>query len=91
LLVIWHAFWGMNVRPTYAEISKKFGAERVDAMREICAAPARVSSGGRSRGDDLGTGIDVFNRMALVAIYLSTEAMDTSEALWITAQFLLQF
>jgi len=89
-LVIWHAFWGeASARPVYAEISEKFDAERVDAMREICAALLAASGRPVAEADDLGTGIDALTDGLWLRIYLSAEAMDTGQALRITAQFLV--
>jgi len=89
-LVIWHAFWGeANARPLYAEISDKHDAERVTAMRETCAALLAASGRSTDQAAELGAGIDALTDGLWLRIYLSTEAMDTTKALRITAQFLV--
>ena len=88
-LVVWHAFWGeANARPLYAEISEKYDAERAAAMRDICRS--LVARSGRPAPDaaELGIGIDALTDGLWLRIYLSTDALDTSQALRITAQFL---
>lgn len=88
-LVVWHAFWGeASARPLYAEISEKFDAERVAAMRETCAALLAASGRSAAEAHDLGTGIDALTDGLWLRIYLSTEVLDTSQALQITARFL---
>ena len=89
-LVVWHAFWGeAKARPLYAEISEKYDAERVTAMQNICAA--LLAASGRSAPDavDLGIGIDALTDGLWLRIYLSNDAMGTTQALRITAQFLV--
>ncbi len=88
-LVVWHAFWGeANARPHYAEISEKFDAKRVAAMQDICAALLTASGRSTEAAVELGTGIDALTDGLWLRIYLSTEAMDTTQALRIAARFL---
>jgi len=88
-LVVWHAFWGeANARPHYAEISEKFDARRLAAMQDICAALLAASGRSTEEAAELGIGIDALTDGLWLRIYLSTEAMDTAQALRIAAQFL---
>jgi AcrR family transcriptional regulator len=88
-LVIWHAFWGeASARPLYAEISDKYDAARVAAMREVCTALLAASGRTVAEAPELGDGIDALTDGLWLRIYLSTEAMDTTKALRITVLFL---
>jgi AcrR family transcriptional regulator len=88
-LVVWHAFWGeADARPLYAEISEKFDTERLVAMQDICAALLAASGRSTEEAAELGTGVDALTDGLWMRIYLSTEAMDTTQALRITARFL---
>lgn len=87
-LVVWHAFWGeASARPVFAEISERFDAARASAMQQACADLMAVS--GRSDGArEIGSGIDALTDGLWLRLYLSSEAMDRSEALGIAARFL---
>jgi TetR/AcrR family transcriptional repressor of bet genes len=88
-LVVWHAFWGeASARPLYAEIADKFDAERMTAMQDICAALLATSGRSTVEAAELGAGVDALTDGLWLRIYLSTEPMNTSQALQITARFL---
>lgn len=88
-LTVWHAFWGeASARPLYAQISERFDAERAGTMREACAALLAASGRPVAQAADIGSGIDALTDGLWLRIHLTTEAMDTAQALRITARFL---